>query len=81
MPLFDEGRRLGDNLRHAGGVVRLAFDDEFVALGPDSYVEQRFEVAEIFVVCPEEGLDSCLRYGNFTKRGGRNLVISFSPAG
>jgi hypothetical protein len=77
---FDEGRRLRDDLGDARRVVRLAFDDELVALCPDSYVEQRFKVAEVFVVRPEEGLDGRLRDGNLAKRRGWNLVLSLSPA-
>ena len=56
--------------------VGLAFDDELVALRADANVEQRFEVAEVFVVGPEEGLEGGLGDGNLTQRRGWNSRIS-----
>ena len=57
-----------DQLRDACRVLRVAVDDELVALRPDLDVEQRFEVAEVFVVGPEEGLDGGLRDRDLAQR-------------
>jgi hypothetical protein len=61
MPLLHHGAELRDELPHSRGVVRLSFDEELVALRADVDVEQRFEVAKVVVVGPEEGLGSGLR--------------------
>jgi hypothetical protein len=64
--LLDQGAELPDQTRDPGGVVGLAFDDELVPLGPNLDVEERFEVAEVFVIRPEEGLDAGLRDGDLS---------------
>jgi hypothetical protein len=53
------------HLRNPSRVARLPFDDEVVALGTNVNVEQRFEVAEVFVVRPEQGLDGGLGNRDF----------------
>jgi hypothetical protein len=52
---------------HARGVLGLAVDDELVSLGADADIEQRFEMAKVFVERPEQGLN-----GGF---GDRNLPL------
>jgi hypothetical protein len=64
----DERADLIDQPRDLRGVLRLPFDDQLVSLGPDADVEKRFEVAEVFVVGPEEGLDCRLRDGYLALR-------------
>jgi hypothetical protein len=66
MALFDERGKLRHELRHPRGVFGLAFDDELVALRADANVQERFEMAEVFIVRPEERLDGAL--------GNRNLA-------
>jgi hypothetical protein len=62
----DERADLIDEARHLGCIFRIAFGDQFVALRPYADVEKRFEMAEILVVCPEEGLDSRLGDGDLS---------------
>jgi hypothetical protein len=64
--LFDERRQLRDELRDARRVFGLAFDDELVALRADADVQECFEMAEVFIVRPEQRLDGAL--------GNRNLA-------
>ena len=66
MPLFHQRAELGDELRDARRVVRLPFDNQIVALGPDLDVQQGFEVAEVFIVRAEQRLDGGLRNRNLT---------------
>ena len=76
MALLDECAELLHQLRDARGVVGLAFDDQLVALGPDADVQKRFEVAQVFVVGPEERLDARLGDGNLAQWSGWNARIS-----
>jgi hypothetical protein len=53
-------------LRHLGCRVRIAFDEQLVALRADLNVEHRLEVAEVVVVGADEGLQRGLRNGDLS---------------
>ena len=76
MAFVDERGQLRDELRDARRVLGLAFDDELVPLRLDVDVEERFEVAEVFVVRPEERLDGGLGDRNLAQRSGGDSRIS-----
>jgi hypothetical protein len=67
---------LRQQLSDARNVIGLSLDDELVALCPNSNVEHRFEVAEVFVVGPDKGLESGLGDRNLPERNGWNSRIS-----
>ena len=78
MTLSNERADLFDESRDLRGVLRVTFDNELVALSPHTDVEKGFEVAEIFVVGPEEGLDGRLRDGDLALRNRWDSRISLS---
>jgi hypothetical protein len=76
MPFHHEGSKLGDKLCYSRRVVGLPFDEQIIPLRLDVHVEERFEVAEVFVVRPEEGFDGGLGDRNLTQRNGGDSRIS-----
>ena len=76
MPLVHERRQLFDQVGDTGGIFRLALDQQVAALRADTDVEQRFEIAEVIVVRPDEGFQGGLGDRDLAHRGVRNSRIS-----
>ena len=58
--LLQEARQLAHGPLDADLVVRRTLDEQVAALGADAHAEGGFELAEVLVVGPEEGLDAIL---------------------
>jgi hypothetical protein len=81
--LVDERSHLVDQAADLGGVLRVALNDELVALGPDLDVQERLQVPQVFVVGAEERFECGLGNGNLTRRcrcdSGISLIYSKLP--
>jgi hypothetical protein len=71
-----QGSQLRDELGDARGVLGLAFDNQIIPLRLDVDVEECFEVAEVFVLRPEEGLDGGLGDRDLAQRNSGDSRIS-----
>ena len=84
MAFLQQRGNLRDDLRHPCRVGRFAFDDEVISLRANVNVEQRFEVTEVFVVGPKEGLDGGLGNRDLPQRSRLDsrisLYFSYLPA-
>ena len=62
-------RKLLQDALGAPDIGRFSFHDHLVPAGADPHVEQRFEVLQIFVVAPKQGLHAVIRDGDFPRGG------------
>jgi len=74
----DERADLVDEAGDLRSILRVALDDELVAVSADANVEERFEVAKILVIGPEQSLDGRRGDGNLSRRCRWDSRISLS---